>query len=841
VLRLSTVAHLYRIRLRARIVQEVLALVGIAIGVALMFSALVANSSLTGSVKQLTSGIVGQTRYQVAARGGEGFDQRALERVRALPGVRDAAPVLEARAVVVGPSGRKPVLLVGGDPRFAQIGGPLLRQFTSRDLARQEAIVMPAPIAREIGATFGREVEVITGAGLTRTFLAGQLQEPDIGSLVRSPVVLAPLAYAQKLSGLSGRVTRIFVLPRRGADTRVRAALDRLAAGRLNVRQADAEVRVFEQAALPTNQSTALFATFAALIGFLFSASAVLLTVPQRRRFIADLSMAGHPPKVVVQIMLFDALVLGTTGALAGLALGDLLSRSLFSSVPGYLAFAFPIGAQRIIDWQSVALAVTAGFLAAIVAVLAPVREIFAQRPSAQAPSAPPGYARRLLGVGATCLASAAAVLVTGPDGAVAWWGAMVALTIALLCLLPALFDLSASGLGLLGRRIQSPVPFLALTELGSRAARTRTLALGATGAIAVFASVAIGGARADLQRGLDASASDIDSNAAVWATFPGAPNSFATTSFAVDGVLARIERLPGVRAAREYHGGFLDIGQRRVWVLAPPAQAQSPIPPTQLLHGHLKPATQRIRSGGWAVLSEAVADERRVDIGDSIMLPTPVPIRLRVAAVSTNLGWPPGAVVMNPADYARAWGSSAPSALHVSLDRDADPLMVEAAVGRALGARLPLTVETKRERERRHFAASREGLSRLTQISALVLGAAVLAMATAMAGVLWQRRPMLASLKVDGLREGSLWRALLLESGFLLGTGCLAGAVFGLAGQVMLSHALEAVTGFPVFYAAGALIAVATLVLVTAVALAILAVPGWMVVRVRPATGSAD
>ena len=56
------ILYLYRVRLRARLVPEALAMVGIAVGVALLFASQVANTSLNGSVRQLTSGLVGQSR-----------------------------------------------------------------------------------------------------------------------------------------------------------------------------------------------------------------------------------------------------------------------------------------------------------------------------------------------------------------------------------------------------------------------------------------------------------------------------------------------------------------------------------------------------------------------------------------------------------------------------------------------------------------------------------------------------------------------------------------------------------------------------------------------------------
>jgi putative ABC transport system permease protein len=834
---LRSLVHLYRVRLRSRLVQELLALAGIAVGVALVFAALVANTSLTGSVRQLTSGIVGQTRYQLAARGPEGFDQRLLQEVERLPGAKAAAPVLEASANVIGPRGRRSVEFVGGDPRFARLGGVLLRHFTAAQLREQQALALPAPMAATLGVSLGEPVRLEIGARTVAAPLGAELQQHDIGALIHSPVAIAPLPFAQQVSGMVGRVTRIFVEPQPGRDREVEAGLRRIAAGRLNVRAADDDVAVFEQAAYPTNQSTAMFSVFSALVGFLFAFSAVLLTIPQRRRFVADLRMAGNEPWVLVQVLLFDALVLGGAGTLVGLLLGDQASRHLFGGVPGYLAYAFAIGSQRIVTWQSVAIAGGAGVLAACVAVLAPLRDILADASAddesgADAPRAP----RRSVAAGLACLAATTLVVVAAPRAALA---GLVALTLALLLLLPSLLRLLTQVFELASRAVKSPVPTLAVLELRSGRARLRTLALASTGAIAVFATVAIGGAHSDLQRGLDAATTEYDANADVWATFPGTSSAFAVSPFVVPPrTLAGLRHIPGMRYVRDYRGSFLNVGDHRAWVQAPPRSAHWPIPPTQLRHGDLASATARIRSGGWAVLSESVAAAEDVEIGDRVILPTPVPTPLRVAAISTNLGWPPGAIVLNADDYARAWGSEAPSALQLGLAPGASAARVAAAVRRTLGPALPAHVETRAQRTAMHFAASRQGLERLTQISLLVLVAAMLAMAAAMGGMIWQRRPSLAALKVHGYPEAELWRALLLESGLLLGAGCLIGAAFGLYGQVLLSRALETITGFPVFYSMAGLGALAILALVTLVAVAMLAVPGWLAVRVAPSPG---
>jgi putative ABC transport system permease protein len=832
-MRLSSIFRLYRVRLRARLVQELFAVLGIAVGVALLFASQVANTSLNGSVQQLTNGIVGNMRFQLASRDSYGFDARLLTQVQSLPGVRVAVPVLEQSANVIGPAGQQSVDMVGTNPRFARLGGHLVRSFGAVQLGGARVFMLAAPIAQKIGVSSLQPVKLQIGARMVRALLVPQLVAAHTGALSQSPIAFAPLRTVQRLTGRVGRLTSIFIQSPPAADREVRAALERLAGGHLNVRPANFTAALFSRAAGPVNQSTGLFSAISALVGFLFGFNALLLTAPQRRNLIEDLRLDGYTRRLIIEILLFDALVLGVAATLIGLLLGELVSVALFDSNPGYLSFAFPIGAQRIVTFSSLALAVGGGFLAACVGVLAPLRgEIFSQLGGfLKTPGRRAGERRRwLLGGSAVCLAATTAILLAAPQAAIV---GVVSLTLALILCLPVLLDLALHAFNRIQRMMTGASSYLAVVELRSQANQARSIAIAATGAIAVFGSVSIQGARGNLQRGLDASARGIDSLAAIWVTPAGASNSFATTPF-TDAASPQLARLAGVQAVRTYRGSFLDWGDRRMWVLAPPRAASELISPSQVLRGG-SAVEARLREGGWIVLTQAIAEEHHLRIGQSFTLPSAQPTTFRLAGLSTNLGWPPGAMIMNAEDYARAWGSSDPSALQIELAPGASATGVTQQIRRALGPRSGLQVQTATQREQLHYAQAAQGLSRLTQIRTLVLIAAVLAMAAAMGAMIWQRRGRLAGMKVDGFGRGVLWRALLWESGLLLGAGCSIGAALGLYGQLLLSRALSAVSGFPVIGSVGVPAAVINFALITAVAVTIVGVPGYLAARVRP------
>ncbi len=835
-MRLSNIAHLYVVRLKARavLVQELFAVLGIAVGVALLFASQVASTSLDASVSQLTEGVVGQSTYQLKARGPRGFSESLLGEVQRLPGVRAAVPVLERQASVAGPSGSQSIDLIATDPRDVHLTGRLLQHIPAAQLAHQHVIALPMPIASKLGVVPLDVVKLQIGARIVRSLVGAELTSRSVGALVNSPIALAPLTYAQKLIGMQGRITRVLVQVQPGADHAVHAALIRLAAGRLNVESANNEAALFTQAAAPVNQSTKTFAAICALVGFMFAYCAMLLTTDLRRGLIRELRRSGATRGETVETLLFDAVVLAAIASLVGLALGDLLSIAVFNSPPGFLAFAFPIGSQRIVTWGSVLIAVGAGVLAACAGVLTPMGDVWrrAVREETTYERIPfGGWRTGMLAGGCACMGVTTLILVAAPQSAVV---GIVALILALLLLLPLLLDLIITGFDGLQRRLGNGATELAVIELRSPKTRARSIAIAATAAVAVFASVTIEGSHINLQNGLDRLFHGINGVTDLWVVPPEEQNLLSTTSFhGLD--TTSLTALGGVKTVGIYRAGFLEYGNRRIWVLAPPSTASTPLPSSQLVTGDLALANARLHAGGWAVISKILATEHHLHIGQAFVLPSPHQTVFRVAALTTNLGWPPGAIILNGEDYARAWESPDPSAYNVLLNPDTSATVVRNEIQSLLGPRSGLAVETAMQRESAQQSASRQGLGRLTQIALLVLVAGVMATATVMGAAVWQRRRRFARMKVQGYNARTLWLALICESTLLIGAGCLIGACLGVYGQLLLSHALATVTGFPIVYSADAVIALISFALVTVVGAACIAIPGYRAAGVAP------
>jgi putative ABC transport system permease protein len=355
-----------------------------------------------------------------------------------------------------------------------------------------------------------------------------------------------------------------------------------------------------------------------------------------------------------------------------------------------------------------------------------------------------------------------------------------------------------------------------------------RSLALAATCAVAVCGALAIGGARDDLIAGLDQN--EYYGTADIWISQQG--DALGLQPFRPPG---GIRAVPGVEAVREYTGGLLDIGDRRVWVVAHPPEDRMMVPPSQVREGNYATANARLRAGGWVTVSDRIAKARGITPGATIELPTPTGQHsYRVAAITTNLGWGPGALAINADDYRRDWASNTPTALEVDVERGVSPVAVVARIRALLGPASGLDVKTTPQAVVDARGIVRDGLARLRQISTLLLIAAAVAIAVAMTATIRDRRPQLAAYAIEGWSRAALWCALMAETAMILLAGCLAGALAGIYGHYLGGRWLEQTTSFPApwSWSLGAVVPVCALL--AGVALLVTAVPGYFAAHPR-------
>lgn len=848
-------------RLRTQPAQEALAVVGIAVGVALIFAVEIANTSVPASVRDLVHGLAGPASLEVAARTPEGFDERLISKVEQAPGIFGDSGILDARVTVIGPHGARALTLVGVDPAISAIGGSLAHHFPTHALesgvpagvqdrgllgrlrgAHVDTIALPEGAAHALGASPGQLLLVDASGRQVVVLCGGVLSANQFGAAVESPVAITQLSAAQRIAGLPHRLTRILVLPERGQEATARRALTTLVGRTLNVRSSGSEVTLLEQATRSSNQTTAVFTVLSVVVGLLFAYNAMLLTLPARRRWISRLRDMGAYRHELVSLVAFEILVLGVAASLVGLALGALLSGAAFGGVPRYLAAGFPIGTERVITPVSVVVSVGGGMLATVVAAAGPAigalrghplekTSEFEQRSlSLGRLSGPAGLATGI----AMIVAAITVALLSPSSGLVAIVALAVGLGFVLTPAVPWLVERSER----LATRLGSTSGYIAAVEL--RASPTRATALAATSAVAVYAIVALGGAANDIRRGAADASQNIAGNAAVLvAPAPFQDDPFPVEPFPAAPTIARLRSINAVTHVDALKGSFLDVGRRRLLAIAMPRGDPAPVFPLQIVQGSEVQAAA-LNNTGWAALSATVANEWHLHLGAPFMVPTPSGYaRFRLAVTISNFGWPSGALIVSDSDYTRLWHTESATFLRVTFQKGITEERGLRYVQSALSG-TGLTAGTTRQAEAVIRSVTNQGLSQLSQISTLVLLAAILAVIATMAGSIWQRRARLANLKRLGAYRAELVRTIYLETGVVVIIGCLIGVVFGLCGQPLATEYVRQSTGFPEIFSPAVWLGIRTLAMAVILAMLAAGLLGYVVTRDSAAWKSA-
>ena len=93
--------------LRARPLRATLSILGVALGVAVLFAGLATNAGIEASVRSTVHDLVGRADLRVAAFGETGLSPETVAAIAGTPGVAVAAPALERRTYLACGPGRR--------------------------------------------------------------------------------------------------------------------------------------------------------------------------------------------------------------------------------------------------------------------------------------------------------------------------------------------------------------------------------------------------------------------------------------------------------------------------------------------------------------------------------------------------------------------------------------------------------------------------------------------------------------------------------------------------------------------------------------------------------------
>jgi putative ABC transport system permease protein len=769
--------------LRARQVRSILTIVGIALGVGVLYAALSTSAAIDLAIGRSVDGTIGRAGLRVATFTEHGLSAETLRVIEETPGVSVVAPALERRTYLgpdlIGPAGvPAAVTVVGVDPAAETALHDLtLREGTTLgDPAAPDALIT-ARLAAEDGLGLGSEV-VVQGLGLGRYTVVGILAGDGPAVDPSGRAIVVPLATLRPVFEGDG-LTRIDV----GLDpgTSLETVISELEA-RLTAEPYVLATPADLAAAL--RASTADFAAMTALIAAvsLFGAAFLIfntlsMSVIERAREVGLLRAAGATRRQVSDFFLVQGLVLGVLGSLLGIAFGAVLAAGMARHV-GSVGTVALAGADPTPSVVLTALAV--GLVVTIAAALEPARRagrippIEALRSRLDLPDARRARVRSLVGVLGVVALGGLLLWPNGPGGgvvrALAVYGVLLGVTLLSPVILPPLARIAG-------------VPFALLLGFEERLARAsftrdRSRAALTVGALTVGLTmiVALGGLAQNARRA-----------ATVWLT-DVVPGELVLGSIRPidpeEGIDDLLSGLPGVERVSPIGTFALATGGIRADAAAVSGLDLSEDGRLRFTAGDRTAALTALDAGGAAVLPSSVAGRLDLGLDDILTVATSSggTLELRVAGIVERSipGSTSEAILVGWLDATNSLGVAGADAFAVRFTRDATPAERSSLADEGRAFALEPTPTDRID------GAIGAGLSRVFGLFDALALVAVLVAALGIVNTLTmnvlERVREIGILRAAGMSRRQVWRMVVVEAGIV----GLVGAILGTAGGVL-------------------------------------------------------
>ena len=479
--------------------QLALAILGIAIGVAVIVAVDLANASARKAFLLSMDAVTGEATHQVVG-GPQGLDEQLYVNLRVANGIRDIAPVVEGYVSIADTS-----LQVLGVDLFAE---QAMRTFTRQPatvtgskspetlfrsfLSEPGAAMMSATTAAAFGIEVGDRFTVAAG-GFQHDGLLVALIDDQTSSL--DNLVTTDIATAQEWLSKVGQLSRIDVRIADG-DAAFQQRLTGLLPAGATLLAATGRTRSTAEMSTAFMTNLTAMSLLALLVGLFLIYNSVSFSVLQRRNLIGVLRALGVTRRQVFTIVLSESATIGVIAATIGIVVGIWLGEALLGLVSRSINdFYFRVSVTDVsVGTLSLTKGMVAGVGAALLAAAVPAFEASSYRPRlAMARSVLERQTRRLVPVvavaGVAVTVVAIAVLGLSGRSLVAGLTAVFMLILGFALVVPLLVKILTAILAPVAKRLAGVSARLAVSGIGASLSRTGVAIV----ALAVAVSATVG------------------------------------------------------------------------------------------------------------------------------------------------------------------------------------------------------------------------------------------------------------------------------------------------------------------------------------------------------------
>lgn len=779
--------------------RTIIAIFGIALGVASMTSIDIVNRSVIQSFEDSINNITGRAVLQIT--GAEsGFSEAMLDRVQNVPGVEYAVPVIETNAN----------LAEGSERSFVVLGVDVLQDNKVRDysvtddsadipdpllfLAKPDSVLLTKEMAKREGIQIDQKIKVQTVQGL-KTFTVRGLLEPDGPAKAMGGDIAVMDIYAAQLAfGKDGRIDRIDVSINKGETldemkARIQAALPE----GYNIDTPAGRTRQIENLMTRFRNSMDFIAFMALFVGMYLIYNTVSISVVQRKREIGILRAIGATQGGIIRLFLAETAALALIASFLGIGLGILLAKLSISAVVQTVSSMY--GRSQVTElaysWPGMLKNVCIGVLASVFAAVFPARSSAHVTPVsairsvayAQNGDALKSAQKRL---SASLLALTAVIILAykfaGPASPVRNSGTT---TLAGLCLTLGI-SLAAP---LFLRRFIRGYRALIAARLGAGGKLAglnleKNLSRNSVAVAAVFFSISLSVGSASMLNSAKLGVLDyIDavdhSDIVITSGHPLASAGAQTIPMPL-GMLRELEALPGVRSVDPFRKLFINMNGKRVLLEVVDVVTWPRNNTCTFIQGEMK-NIQSMRGRDEVTVNEIVANRLGLKPGDALVLPTPGgPRRFIAATIIVSYASDSGVIFLDMPIYEKYWNDHVADMFSVYVNPGTDVASVRDTIrNRFQDTRKMFVLPALEFREEIKKLLNRSVVMNdaVNVLTLLIAGFGIIV--TLLASVL-ERTREIGILRSIGMKRSQVSRVVLIESALIGVAGGLLGAAAG-------------------------------------------------------------
>lgn len=356
-----------------------LSILGVALGVSVVVSIDLSNSSAKTAFSLSTEAVTGKATHQIQGAA-EDLDEEVYRTLRIDGKVRKSAPVVEGYARIEGLN--RTFQILGVDP---------IAEAPFRDFASQEAGIelsefmggkntglIAESVADELGASIGDILSISVGGRSFSIQLIGLIDaEDDRSRQALESLLVVDVSTAQRLFDMQGELSRVdLILPQNAEETIIPELKTMLPEG-ADVIRSDSRTETVEQMTRAFEFNLQALSMLALLVGMFLIYNTMTFSVVQRRPLIGRLRALGVTKNEILTIVLKEALLIGLLGTVIGIISGIFLAQVLVKLVTQSINdLYFVLSVQELtIGFFPLAKGVLLGLGATMIASYWPARE----------------------------------------------------------------------------------------------------------------------------------------------------------------------------------------------------------------------------------------------------------------------------------------------------------------------------------------------------------------------------------------------------------------------------------------------------------------------------------